>query len=466
MKTHLDINQETMLKLITACDEAFKKFRHVSRSTRSRLLQKMAEGIELRRADLIKVIVDEAGKPITLADAEVSRAISTFTIAAEEAKRYGGELIPLDVEASGRAYSSMTSAAISYFVPRGPVLAITPFNFPLNLVAHKIAPALAVGATVMLKPPPQAPGASNILAEIFQVAREQVSDARDQIPKDTFQVFTAANEVTAIAVKDTRLTILSFTGSNTVGWMLQSQAIRKKVSLELGGNAGVIIHKDADLERAVQRSVWGAFAYAGQICISIQHIFVHKDIASKFQERLVAETKKIGFGDPWKKETLMGPIIDERSFIRIQEWIHGATKAGAQILCGGKVVESANGFKHPRLIEPTILKNVPKDLPLSCDEAFGPIAILHEYEDFAKVIEEMNSSKFGLQAGIFTDSASLQQLAAQELEVGGIIFNDIPTFRADNMPYGGVKESGLGREGVRFTMEDFSERKTLVTWRG
>lgn len=466
MGTHKNIDQEQMQKLITKCDEAFKIFRHVSRATRSRLLLKMAEGIEARRADLIKVIVDEAGKPLTLADAEVSRAISTFTIAAEEAKRYGGDVIPLDVEASGRAYSSMTSAAISYFVPRGPVLAIAPFNFPLNLVAHKVAPALAVGASVMLKPPPQAPGASQILAEIFQVAREQVSDARDQIPKETFQVFTAANEVTGIAVKDIRLTILSFTGSNTVGWMLQSQAIRKKVSLELGGNAGVIVHKDADLERAVQRSMWGAFAYAGQICISIQHIFVHKELAAKFEERLVSETKKIAFGDPWKKETLVGPIIDDRSFKRILEWINVAKIAGAQVLCGGQTVASANGFKHPRLIEPTILKNVPKDLPLACDEAFGPIVILHEYDDFAKVMEEMNSSKFGLQAGVFTDSATLQQMAAQELEVGGIIFNDIPTFRADNMPYGGIKESGLGREGVRFTMEDFSERKTLVTWRG
>ncbi len=466
MATHLDVSKEQMEKLITTCDEAFKTYRHISRSTRSRLLHKMAEGIEQRRADLVKVIVNEAGKPMILADAEVTRAISTFTIAAEEAKRYGGDLIPLDIEASGRAYSSMTSAAISYFVPRGPVLAIAPFNFPLNLVAHKVAPALAVGATVMLKPPPQAPGASYILAEIFQAAREQVSDARDQIPKETLQVFTAANEVTALAVKDIRLTILSFTGSNTVGWMLQSQAIRKKVCLELGGNAAVIVHKDADLERAVQRIVWGSFAYAGQICISIQHIFVQKEIAAKFQERLVTETKNIGFGDPWKKDTLVGPIIDDRSFKRIVEWIAEATKAGAQILTGGKAVDKAGGFSHPRLIEPTILKNVPTQLPISCDEAFGPIVILHEYDDFEKALEEINSSKFGLQAGIFTDSAKLQQLAAQELEVGGIIYNDIPTFRADNMPYGGVKESGLGREGIRFTMEDFSERKTLVHWRG
>ena len=466
METHLNVNKDQMEKLITTCDEAFKKFRHVSRSTRSRLLLKMAEGIELRRADLVKAIVNEAGKPVTLADTEVTRAISTFTVASEETKRYSGDLIPLDIEPYGRAYSSMTSAAVSYFVPRGPVLAIAPFNFPLNLVAHKVAPALAIGATVMLKPPPQAPGASNILAEIFEVARAQVSDAQDQIPKKAFQVFTAANEVTAIAVKDVRLAILSFTGSNAVGWMLQSQAIRKKVSLELGGNAAVIIHKDADLERAVQRTVWGSFAYAGQICISIQHVFVHKEIASKFQEKFVAETKNISFGDPWKKETLVGPIIDDRSFKRILDWINQATKSGAQLLAGGKAVDEVNGFSHSRLIEPTILKNVPKNLPISCDEAFGPIVILHEYDDFAKVIEEINSSKFGLQAGVFTDSSRLQHMAAQELEVGGIIFNDIPTYRADNMPYGGVKESGLGREGIRFTMEDFSERKTLVTWRG
>jgi acyl-CoA reductase-like NAD-dependent aldehyde dehydrogenase len=462
----IDINASQMEKMISSCDEAFKTFRHVSRFTRSRLLLKMAEGLEERRVDIVKAIVDEALKPVTLADAEVNRAISTFTIASEEAKRYGGDVIPLDIESTGRAYSSESSAAVSYFVPRGPVLAIAPFNFPLNLVAHKVAPALAVGATVMLKPPPQAPGASRILLEVFEKARKEVSDERDKISSDVFQVFTAANDITAIAVKDIRLTILSFTGSNTVGWMLQGAAIRKKVSLELGGNAAVLIHKDADLTRAIPRSIWGAFAYAGQICISIQHIYVHQEIMSSFETQFMNEVKKMGFGDPWKKETLVGPVVDERSKTRILAWIEEAKKAGAEILSGGKQVKEASGYTHDRLIEPTVLKNVPANLPLSCDEAFGPIVILHEYQDFSKAVEEINRSKFGLQAGVFTDSLKIQQQAAKHLDVGGIIFNDVPTFRSDNMPYGGVKESGLGREGVRFTMEDFSERKTFVYWQG
>ena len=466
MSNLTDISPEKMEAMIVNSRVAFKRFHKSSRYIRSRLLSKMAEGIEARRSDLVKAMVDEVAKPVTLADGEVTRAITTFTTAAEEVKRYGGEIIPLDIEASGRNYSSSTSGAISYHVPRGPVLAIAPFNFPLNLVAHKVAPALAIGATVLLKPPPQGPGPSKILHEIFLAACDQVSDSVESIPKDAFQVFTATNEIVGLAVRDSRISTLSFTGSNTVGWMLQSLAVRKKVCLELGGNAAVIVEKDANLSRAVSRCVFGSFAYAGQVCISVQKIFVHKEVSAKFQEMFLKETIEVGVGDPWKKETLVGPMISEKEVKRLSGWMADAIEQGAKVLIGGKMIASVGSFTSKLLMEPTVFKDVPANASLSCEEAFGPIVILEEYENFSDAVKAVNASKFGLQAGVFTDSAKLQREALENLDVGGVIFNDVPTFRSDVMPYGGVKESGLGYEGVHYTMHEFSERRTAVYWNG
>ncbi len=399
-------------------------------------------------------MVEEAGKPRTLSEVEVSRAVQTFTVASEEAKRLGGEVVPMDWDAGGRAYSP----AVSMLVPRGPVLAISPFNFPLNLVAHKVAPALAVGAPILVKPAPQAPGASSILARIFEESAQAVSDASEQVPLAALQWVQASNEVIARAVQDPRLPVLSFTGSDRVGWSLQQQALRKRVLLELGGNAAVIVHSDADLARAATRCAYGAFAYAGQICISVQRIFVQESVLPKFRGLFLAEVAKVRSGDPADPATLVGPIIDSGQADRILAWIDEAKRAGARVLVGGG--------RSGNVVAPTVLEDVASDQKLVCEEAFGPVATVSSYRDFSEAVSLVNSSRFGLQAGVFSESAKLIRMASEELEVGGILVNEIPTYRADHMPYGGVKDSGLGREGLRYAMEELCERRTVVSWRG
>ncbi|MFI5348406.1 MAG: aldehyde dehydrogenase family protein [Elusimicrobiota bacterium] len=445
---------EQLERALAAARNSGKLFGKISRFGRSRLLSAMARGIESRRAELVEAMVAEAGKPRALAEGEVGRAIVTFTIAAEEAKRLGGEVVPVDVDAAGRAYAP----AVSHWVPRGPILAIAPFNFPLNLIAHKVAPALAVGASVIVKPPPQAPGAARILAEIFEAAAAEASDARERIPLAALQVLSAPNEVLAKAVADPRIAILSFTGSDKVGWMLQEKAARKKLILELGGNAAVIVEGDADLARAAARCAFGGFAYAGQVCISVQRILLRQDIAARFKELLLAETAKIGCGDPARPDVLVGPLIDAAAADRVMAWIEEARRDGAKVLCGGT--------RAGNVISPTILSGVKPTAKLSCEEAFGPVVVLDAYGVLDEAIASVNSSRFGLQAGLFTDGAAAIRRAAEGLEVGGLMVNEVPTYRADNMPYGGVKDSGLGREGVRYTMEEYCERRTVVTWQG
>jgi acyl-CoA reductase-like NAD-dependent aldehyde dehydrogenase len=447
-------SREQMEIALEASTTAFSVFKNISRFTRSRLLAVMAREIEAHRAEFIECLITEAGKPHALADVEVTRATITFTLAAEEAKRLGGEVVPVDLDAGGRAYGP----AVSYWVPRGPVLAITPFNFPLNLAAHKLAPALAVGATVIVKPPPQAPGCAALLAAIFEKAAKEVSDVRESVPLSAFQVVNGANEIIAEAVADPRMTTLSFTGSDKVGWKLQEKAVRKKVVLELGGNAGVIVHEDADLNRAASRCAFGGFVYAGQTCISVQRIFVHEKVHDRFLKLLLEETAKVKSGDPRDKEVLVGPLIDEPAALRVMAWIDEAVKEGAKVLAGG----TCKG----NFMAPTVLSGVKTHHKLHCEEVFGPVVIVDKFNDFDRALEMINRSRFGLQAGLFTDSSALIQRALKMLEVGGIIVNEVPTYRADNMPYGGVKESGLGREGVRYAMEDYCERRVLVTWQG
>ena len=449
-----ELTQAQMEAALAAAKDAFPRFKAVSRYTRSRLLSAMAEEIGRRRQELVGSIVDEVGKPVALADGEVSRAVTTFTVAAEEAKRYGGELFPVDVDAPGRAYDP----GISIACPRGPVLAITPFNFPLNLVAHKVAPALAVGAPVLVKPAPQAPGATRILAEIFAKAAGLVSDARDVVPLEALQTVSAQNEVAALAVRDPRITTLSFTGSASVGWNLQMMARGKKVILELGGNGALIVHKDADLERAVARAVFGAFAYAGQVCISVQNIFVEETIYEQFKAMLLDATKKVQWGDPRAAGSLGGPLIDERSTQRVLAWIDEAKGLGARVLAGGT--------REGKAVLPTVLEDVPVTASIACEEVFGPVAVLASYAKIEDAIVAVNRSRYGLQAGVFTDSRRVIGAVIEGLDVGGILINEVPTYRADHMPYGGVKESGLGREGVRYAMDEYSERKTIVAWRG
>lgn len=439
---------------ITAADAAFRPFRATSRFLRSRLLAEMARLLGERRAQFVSSIIAEAGKPITLADAEVTRAITTFTIAAEEAKRYSGELLPIDIDPAGRAYGPATSM----LVPRGPVLAITPFNFPLNLVAHKVAPALAVGAPILVKPAPQAPGPSHLLADLFSAARAAVADARESIPAAALQVVSASNEVASRAVTDDRLTTLSFTGSAHVGWTLQSLARGKKVILELGGDAAVIVHHDADLARAAARCAFGAFAYAGQVCISVQRILVHERVYTPFRELFLAEVGKLRSGDPTDPTTLSGPVIDARAADRVMALIEEAREGGGVVATGGD--------RRGNLITPTVVESPPPTSALAREEAFGPVAGLQPYADLDEAIAEVNRSRYGLQAGVFTDSLAVVRKATAELDVGGILVNEIPTYRADHAPYGGTKASGLGREGVRYAMEEYSERKTIIEWHG
>lgn len=439
---------------VNASVEAAKVFRTVSRHMRSALLREMARLVSLRRADFVQVIVDEAGKPAQLADLEVTRCLTTLTVAADEAKRYGGDVIPLDIDAGARAYAP----AISVWVPRGPVLGITPFNFPLNLVAHKVAPALAVGAPILIKPAPQAPGAAALLAEVFEQAVAGVADTREKIPLAAFQVFSASNEVVAKAITDKHVPTVSFTGSTASGHRIQAMAVGKRVLLELGGNAAVIVHQDADLDRAANRIASGAFSYAGQSCISVQRVFVHKEVLHKFQDRLLAETGKIISGDPAKREVLNGPLIDEHALTRVMEWIEEAKADGARVIVGGK--------RQGTIIEPTIITGAKANHKLICEEAFAPVVVISSYDQFSQAIDAVNDSRFGLQAGVFTDSSKLIYQAIQNLDVGGVMINEIPTYRADQMPYGGVKDSGLGREGLRYAMEEYSERRTVVQWVG
>ncbi len=449
-------DEKQLDEAIKGAAEAFSTFRLLSRFTRSRLLHLMAEGIRSRKDEIIERMVLEGGKPRQLSSSEVERAIVTFTYAAEEVKRWGGEIIPVDIEPNGTAYSP----AISLYVPRGPILAIAPFNFPLNLIAHKVAPALAAGNSIIVKPPPQDPGAAAILAEIFEKAANEInsSSANEKIPLATLQVFAAANPVIERAVTSPSLTTLSFTGSEKVGWLLQQKSVGKKVVLELGGNAGVIVHKDADLKRAAARCAYGAYAYAGQICISVQRILVHKDVRSEFERLLLNEISALKVGDPNDPTVTVGPLIDSLSADRIQNWTKEAVDGGARILCGGE--------RSRNIVTPMLITNAPTNSKIRCEEIFGPVATIDSYSDFSAALVAINDSKFGLQAGVFTDSSHLIQQAFRELEVGGIMINEVPTYRADNMPYGGIKQSGLGREGIRYAMEHFSEVRTMVSWLG
>jgi len=445
---------EQMERALAAAAEAFESYRRVSRHARARLLSGIALRLAARSAEIAAAIVEEAGKPLSLARAEVGRAVATFEASSEEAKRLGGELVPVDVDAGGRAYAP----AEVRLVPRGPVFAIAPFNFPLNLIAHKVAPALAAGASVIVKPPPQAPSAAQILAETFIEAAAAASDEREKIPLAALQVIHGPNEVAALAVADPRIAVLSFTGSDKVGWRLKAQAERKKVLLELGGDAAVIVARDADLARAAARCAFGGFAYAGQVCISVQRLFVHQDVAARFTELFLAEVKKLGVGDPARADTLVGPLIDAAAADRVEAWIKEAVEGGAALLTGGA--------RRGNVIDPTVLGGAKPDDKVSCEEIFGPVVVLETFAEPAEAFAGVNRSRFGLQAGLFTDSADLIRRASEELEVGGLVINDVPTFRSDVLPYGGVKDSGLGREGVRWAIEEFCERRVVVSWRG
>ncbi|BFU92055.1 MAG: Succinate semialdehyde dehydrogenase [Nitrospira sp.] len=407
---------------------------------RYNILQQVAALLYRRRDEFVQAITAEAGKPITDAKREVSRAIQTFTVAAEEARRIPGEVVPLDW-----APGFDTHLGILRRFPIGPILGITPFNFPLNLVAHKVAPALASGNPILIKPAPQTPVTALLLGEVVMEAG---------IPPGGLNVVPCDNSLAERMVVDPRFKLLSFTGSASVGWMLKAKCGKKKVTLELGGNAGVVIEPDADLELAARRCAAGGFGYAGQTCISVQRVFVHHSIADAFTTKLLMHVARLKVGDPADETTSIGPLIDQAAAQRVERWIGEAVADGARVLLGGKRTGS--------LVEATVLSNVNPDMNVSCKEVFGPVVTVAPYRQLSDAVALLNQSDYGLQAGIFTQDINKIFYAFRHFEVGAVLANEIPTFRADHMPYGGVKDSGLGREGVRAAIEDMTEPRMLI----
>ena len=425
---------------IESAVQAFTATRKMSSYQRASALRKVADGITARRDEFARTICQEAAKPIKTARIEVERAINTFQIAAEESTRIHGEYLPLDTLESTSGRWGMVRR-----FPLGPVFAITPFNFPLNLVAHKVAPAMAAGCPLILKPAPQTPLSSFLLAEIVQ---------ESGWPEGALAVMPLSNDNAALLVADDRIKLLTFTGSAAVGWQLKSQAGKKRVTLELGGNAGVIVHSDADLEHAAHRCVAGGFSYAGQTCISVQRILVQESVFKSFTDLLLKGVRQLKSGDPMNEETDVPPLIREQDAVRVVEWIDEAVKGGAKLLCGGK--------RNGAMVEPAVLNGTSPEMRVNCAEVFGPVVTVEPYEYFPEALHQINNSNYGLQAGVFTRDAGLIQMAFEELEVGGVIAGDVPSFRVDQMPYGGVKDSGLGREGLRYSIEDMTERRLLV----
>ena len=425
---------------LASAAEAFGTLRRLSAWRRSEMILKTAEGITKREEELARTITLESGKPIRDARGEVKRAAMTFHLAAEEARRLGGQVLPLDISPG----SDGRFAIVRRF-PVGPVLGITPFNFPLNLVAHKVAPAMACGNPIIIKPAPRTPLSALLLGEIALDAG---------LPAGGFNVVPCANEHASLLWEDQRIKKLSFTGSAAVGWMLKEKAGTRKVTLELGGNAGVIVHSDADLEFAAKRCALGAFSNAGQVCISVQRIYVQRTVFDRFTELYLEECRKIKMGDPMDEMTALGPMIEEAAAIRTEQWVGEALEQGASVLLGGK--------RKGSFMEPTVLTGTRASMKVCGEEVFAPVVSLEAYGEFDEALKEVNSGLYGLQAGVFTRDMARVFRAYEELEVGGVVVGDVPTYRVDNMPYGGVKMSGFGREGVAYAIEEMTEPKLLA----
>lgn len=425
---------------IAGAVEAVEPMAKMAAYERQNVLQHCVNRFKERYDELAYALCVEAGKPIKDAEGEVGRLIDTFRIAAEESVRITGEVQPLDISPRAKGYQGMWKR-----VPIGPCSFISPFNFPLNLAAHKIAPAIAVGCPFVMKPASRTPLGAIIMGEVL---------AETDLPTGAFSILPASRDGADLFTEDDRLKLLSFTGSPDVGWALKAKAGKKKVVLELGGNAAVIIDHDADLEDALERVIFGAFYQSGQSCIGVQRIIIHEEVYDRFRDMLVAKAKTLKTGSPHDRETFVGPMIDVKEAARLDGWIQEAVASGARLLCGGK--------REGAMLEATLLENVSRDTKAYREEAFGPLALISKFSDFNAALDEVNDSKFGLQAGIFTRDLFKALDAWDRLEVGGVVINDVPSYRVDNMPYGGVKDSGLGREGIRFAMEDMSEIRNLV----
>lgn len=404
------------------------------------ILETVSRGIRERADALAHTLVFETGKCLREARGEIDRVLDTFRIAAEEATRISGVLLPMDVSPRTRGLQCLVSR-----FPVGVCSFITPFNFPLNLAAHKVAPAIAAGCPWILKPAPATPLTSLMLGEILAAA---------PLPPGAFSILVCDNTTASPLIEDERIALLSFTGSSAVGWDLRRRAGRKRVLLELGGNAACIVDRDVDLDRVAERLTFGAFYQAGQSCISVQRVLIHRDIYTPLRERLAAAAGRLKIGDPLDEETTLGPLITQQDAERVELWIQEALAAGARLVFGGA--------RHGAFVEPTWVENVPAHAKLACEEVFGPVALLSEFTDFDAALRMANESRYGLQAGVFTRDIGRALRAYRELEVGGVVLNDVPSLRVDSMPYGGVKESGVGREGVRSMIAELTEPKTLL----
>ncbi|MFN8653399.1 MAG: aldehyde dehydrogenase family protein [Gemmatimonadales bacterium] len=428
-------------RAIVSAQAGFAKMRAMPRHARRDLLVRIADALTRERQALAQELAVSCGKPITQSLGEVDRAIMTFSLAADEARRFGGEVVPLDVDPRTVGYTGMV-----HRFPVGPISAITPFNFPLNLLAHKVAPAIAVGSALVVKPPPQCPQLAFRLGAIMTECG---------LPAGAYNVLHLPIPVAEQLATDPRFAMLTFTGSPTVGWHLKNVAGKKKVCLELGGNAAAVVHEDApDLDWTATRLALGAFSYAGQVCIKVQRILVHRPIYDHFVEKLVAASAALVCGDPLDPKTVVGPMIDSGAADRVESWTREAVAAGATVLLASR--------RQGNVLTPGLLANVPRDAKVSCKEIFGPVSIVAPYTDWADAMTQVNDSDFGLQAGVFTRDVNRIFQAFSGLEVGGVIANDFPTLRVDNYPYGGVKDSGFGREGVRYAMEEMSEPRMLA----
>ncbi|MGC8667426.1 MAG: aldehyde dehydrogenase family protein [Chthonomonadales bacterium] len=431
---------DQLAQAMEAAQRGFDTMRTMPAFRRKQLLLRLLDALRERREYFARIIVEEAGKPISDARAEVERALNVLELGAEETARIGGELIPLD-----RNPTSAGTFAVTRRYPLGPVAAITPFNFPLNLGMHKIVPALAAGNSVVWKPSPVAPGPAFEFASLAHEAG---------LPPGSLNVVTPSDDTAPLLVTDERMRLLSFTGSAAVGWRLRSLAGRKRVVLELGGAAAAIVTARCDLEHAVERCLYGAFAYSGQICISVQRLFIENSVYRPFLERFLAGAQALTVGDPASEDTRIGPLISDAAAERIERWIAEATAEGAKVLAGGT--------RSGRVFHPTVIEGASPQMKVFSEEVFGPVVTVAPFSSLDDALDLVNRTPWGLQAGIFTNDLDAALRAFEALEVGSVIVNDVPTYRSDAMPYGGEKASGLGREGVRYAIEAMTALRTLV----
>jgi acyl-CoA reductase-like NAD-dependent aldehyde dehydrogenase len=426
---------------IESAHEAFQTWRNSPRHVRQKLLREVARLVRARQNELVDLLSREVGKPVTWSKGEVGRLAITFDLAADALSSYGPEALPVDFDPRGEGYQCLVER-----FPIGVIFCIVPYNWPYNLAAHKLAPALATGNTVVLKPSGQAPLSTLLLARIVQEAG---------CPPGVLNAVNCPGAVAEKLAQDERVKMLSFTGSPAVGWKLKGLLPEKRVSLELGGNASAIVCPDADLDWTIPRIVAGGYGYAGQICIAIQHVLAHRSIYDQVRERLIEGTNSCPTGDPMLPETVCGPLISEDAAEKVEKWIQEAVDMGATVLAGGG--------REGAVVQPTLVEGVPGSAKLSCQEVFGPVLTIEPYGDFDEALARVNSSDYGIQCGVFTHDLRVAERAFRELEVGGVVVNDYPTLRFDNMPYGGVKRSGFGREGIRYAMDEMTEPKVMLS---